>query len=110
VVRDSGIGIPEMDLNKIFNRFFQSKNERNQIGTGIGLALTKELVKLHNGRIFVESTVGKGTSFTVCLPFYSDMEMEISAQEKSVKDEELLPSESDANIRQDEEMITKKSY
>jgi signal transduction histidine kinase/DNA-binding response OmpR family regulator len=68
VVKDNGIGIPESNLDKIFNRFFQSINTRNQTGTGIGLALTRELVKLHKGRVFVESKSGKGSKFTVRLP------------------------------------------
>lgn len=68
-VRDTGIGIPVSNLNKIFNRFFQGADPGNNTGTGIGLALTKELVKLHNGQIFVESKPGKGTTFTVKIPF-----------------------------------------
>jgi ligand-binding sensor domain-containing protein/signal transduction histidine kinase/DNA-binding response OmpR family regulator len=69
VVKDTGIGISESNLDKIFNHFFQSLNGKNQTGTGIGLALTKELVKLHRGLIFVESELGQGTKFTVRLPF-----------------------------------------
>jgi len=68
-VRDNGIGIPVSNLNKIFNRFFQGADPGNNTGTGIGLALTRELVKLHNGQIFVESKSGKGAKFTVRLPF-----------------------------------------
>ncbi|MDP4210490.1 MAG: two-component regulator propeller domain-containing protein [Bacteroidota bacterium] len=69
VVKDTGVGIPESNLNKIFNLFFQSSNAAEQTGSGIGLALTKELVNLHKGRIFVESKPGKGTRFTVRIPF-----------------------------------------
>ncbi len=68
-VKDTGIGIEESNQEKIFNRFFQVDQESVQTGTGIGLALTKELVKLHNGKIFVTSKPGKSSKFTVQLPF-----------------------------------------
>ena len=68
-VKDTGIGIAETNLEKIFIRFFQVNEGINQTGTGIGLALTKELVKLHNGKISVQSKPGKGSKFTIHLPF-----------------------------------------
>lgn len=69
-VSDSGKGIPKDDQTKIFDMFYQSdKNTTSwQASSGIGLALTKELVLLHKGTITVQSEVGKGTSFTVFLP------------------------------------------
>ncbi|MEQ1747699.1 MAG: ATP-binding protein, partial [Saprospiraceae bacterium] len=67
-VSDTGAGISPEDLPHIFNRFFQAKNQGKEGGTGIGLALTKELVQLMGGEISVESAVGKGTTFTVRLP------------------------------------------
>ncbi|MFB6343450.1 ATP-binding protein [Saccharicrinis sp. FJH62] len=69
-VSDSGIGIPQDKLDRIFDRFFQvnDSNERIAEGTGIGLALTKELVELYHGKISVESTEGKGTIFSLRLP------------------------------------------
>ncbi|HWR99656.1 MAG TPA: two-component regulator propeller domain-containing protein, partial [Prolixibacteraceae bacterium] len=54
-VKDTGIGIAESNIEKIFNRFFQVDQFSAQTGTGIGLALTRELVKLHNGKIYVTS-------------------------------------------------------
>ncbi|MEP6749961.1 MAG: ATP-binding protein, partial [Bacteroidota bacterium] len=73
-VKDTGIGIPESQLENIFDRFYQVDNShtRKTEGTGIGLALTKELVKLMNGEIAVKSPPAgavKGTEFTVTLPF-----------------------------------------
>ncbi len=68
-VKDTGIGIEQSNLEKIFNRFFQVDQHSAQTGTGIGLALTKELVKLHNGKIFVKSKPGKSSKFTVQLPY-----------------------------------------
>jgi signal transduction histidine kinase/ligand-binding sensor domain-containing protein/CheY-like chemotaxis protein/AraC-like DNA-binding protein len=70
VIADSGIGIAPAEIDKIFDRFYQvdSSHTRANEGTGIGLALTKELVELHTGTITVASELGKGTSFTVSLP------------------------------------------
>jgi signal transduction histidine kinase/ligand-binding sensor domain-containing protein/DNA-binding response OmpR family regulator len=68
-VKDTGIGIAESDIEKIFTRFYQVNEGGSQTGTGIGLALTKELVKLHNGKISVKSKEGKGSKFTVRLPY-----------------------------------------
>ncbi len=69
-VRDSGVGIPEEQLPRIFERFHRVPNARSRTheGSGIGLALVQELVRLHDGRMTVESEVGKGTTFTVTMP------------------------------------------
>lgn len=80
-VKDSGRGIESADIDKIFNRFFQSGKETDQTGTGIGLALVKELVKLHNGQIFVTSKPGKGSKFTLRIPFEP-----VNAQHESTAD------------------------
>ncbi len=71
-VRDSGIGIPKDAQVRIFDRFYQVENPLTNQGTGIGLSLTSELVKLHNGNIFVESEPDKGSVFTVALPLWLD--------------------------------------
>ena len=69
-VLDNGAGIPEKDLPRIFDRFYQAANQENAFsgGTGVGLSLTRELVRAMGGEISVESTVGKGSVFTVNLP------------------------------------------
>ena len=69
-VQDSGIGIPEPMLEKIFERFFQvdSSLVRRFGGTGLGLAICKSIVEWHGGRIFAVSTPSKGSTFTVVLP------------------------------------------
>lgn len=68
-VRDTGRGIPEASVGKIFERFYQVPNKHDQTpGTGLGLAVTHELIKLMNGRISVESQEGKGSEFTVLIP------------------------------------------
>jgi ligand-binding sensor domain-containing protein/signal transduction histidine kinase/DNA-binding response OmpR family regulator len=70
IIRDSGIGIPEEQLPYIFDRFYQADNSghAHYEGTGIGLALARELIELHNGQIRVQNAGGGGTEFCVTLP------------------------------------------
>lgn len=68
-VRDNGIGIPDEEQKKVFDIFYQSKQTLSkQEGSGIGLALAKELIQLHGGRIILESETGKGSCFSIFLP------------------------------------------
>ena len=69
-VEDNGIGIPEDEMEFVFNRYYRvnSKESKKNKGTGIGLSLTKELVTLHKGEIELESKVGKGAVFKIHLP------------------------------------------
>jgi PAS domain S-box-containing protein len=71
VIRDTGVGIPEDQLPRLFERFHRVEGQKSRSfeGSGIGLALVQELVKLHGGSVRVESTVGKGTTFVVSVPF-----------------------------------------
>jgi PAS domain S-box-containing protein len=75
-VRDHGIGIPTEALSRLFNRFFRAENAtRTAIGgMGVGLHVVKEVVALHGGSVAVESTEGKGSTFTVRLPLYQPAE------------------------------------
>jgi PAS domain S-box-containing protein len=70
-VEDTGTGIPEAELPNVFNRFHRVQETRGRTheGTGIGLALVLELVKLHGGTVRVDSVFGAGTTFTVTVPF-----------------------------------------
>ncbi len=70
-VEDNGIGIPSEHLDKIFDKFHQVDDSlhRSVGGTGLGLAITRGLVEAHQGKIWVESGVGKGSTFTFTLPF-----------------------------------------
>lgn len=70
IIFDTGTGIPKDKIDKIFDRFYQveGNHTREQEGTGIGLALTKELIQLHKGKIEVESTEGKGSKFRLSFP------------------------------------------
>jgi two-component system, OmpR family, phosphate regulon sensor histidine kinase PhoR len=69
-ISDSGIGIPGVDLPYIFDKFYRACNASVEVsGTGLGLAIVKSIVDNHSGRIWVDSTIGKGSTFTVVLPF-----------------------------------------
>lgn len=66
-VSDTGFGIAKDELSRIFNRYYQVKNDKQASGTGIGLSLVKNLVTLHEGEILVESTVNQGSKFRISL-------------------------------------------
>ena len=69
VVKDTGRGIDKKDIDKIFEKFSRvSFQNGNIVSTGLGLAITKEIVELHKGRIYVESKLDRGSIFTVRLP------------------------------------------
>jgi PAS domain S-box-containing protein len=67
-VKDYGIGIPEDEQMSIFKSFYRAKNAGNIQGTGVGLAIVKEFVDLHKGKVELSSTPGSGSTFIVCLP------------------------------------------
>ena len=74
MVSDTGIGIPEEEIQHIFERFYRVDKEHSKKsgGTGLGLAITHRIVKAHNGEIIVKSSVGKGSKFTIVLPKMPD--------------------------------------
>jgi signal transduction histidine kinase/ligand-binding sensor domain-containing protein/DNA-binding response OmpR family regulator len=100
-IADNGVGIPKERMDKIFDRFFQAdgSHTRESEGTGIGLALTKELVELHKGKIKVASKEEEGTTFRVLLPLGKEhlksdeiVEREIQAEiPEAIKETELIP-------------------
>jgi two-component system phosphate regulon sensor histidine kinase PhoR len=70
LVSDTGVGIPQKDLKRIFDRFYRVDKARSREtgGTGLGLSICQWITQAHDGRIAVESKVGKGSTFTVTLP------------------------------------------
>jgi len=85
-VKDNGIGIDEPAQSKVFDRFFQAGNKINSdpsvTGTGIGLYTVSQIVSLHDGKVKLKSTPGKGSTFTVCLP--------VSTQDVPVNPEPII--------------------
>ncbi|NBC03454.1 MAG: response regulator [Bacteroidetes bacterium] len=91
-VEDNGAGIDSDELDKIFDRFYRGKDStnKNKEGSGIGLALAKELVTLHKGTISVESKVGQGTCFIITLPLGK-----AHLKEDEIMSESMIHSEQD---------------
>jgi two-component system phosphate regulon sensor histidine kinase PhoR len=71
-VRDTGVGISSEDLARIFERFYKADRSRSGGGTGLGLAIARHIVEAHGGRIWAESTEGKGSTFFFTLPVSSE--------------------------------------
>ncbi len=67
-IADTGIGIDQADLPRLFERFYRAKNARDQPGMGLGLSIAKSIIEQHNGTISVESTYGQGSCFIISLP------------------------------------------
>ncbi|WP_422349066.1 ATP-binding protein [Flagellimonas sp.] len=88
-VSDSGQGIQKNELDKIFKLFYRSDSNKKARGTGIGLALTKELVTLHRGKIKVNSVANEGTTFTVKIPILE--EFYVDQEKMALEDEGIAP-------------------
>ena len=67
-VIDYGIGIPEQDVKNLFKSFFRASNTKNYEGYGIGLPLTRNIIRMHNGKIFVNSIQDQGTTVQITIP------------------------------------------
>ncbi len=91
-VKDTGVGIPAQDLDHVKEKFF--KSNKTIRGSGIGLAVADELIKQHDGLLFVESTEGVGTTVTIVLPLYEEQFAEIEEPMVPISEiiEEALPS------------------
>ncbi|MEM7298746.1 MAG: ATP-binding protein, partial [Bacteroidota bacterium] len=95
-VEDNGVGIDKNDLDNIFNRFYQAGKENKYAGgTGIGLALAKELATLMDGTLTAESTLGEGTTFTLILPYLPAKEISVKV---ALEQGEVLAEEGNASF------------
>ena len=105
IVSDNGIGISKEHLSSIFERFYQAdaSNTRHYEGTGIGLALVKELVTLMQGSVTVDSTPGKGSSFNITCPLEKVINSKI--EQKVLSEHDILPKEDAETILHDKPLI-----
>ena len=91
IVKDTGVGIPAQDIDHVKEKFF--KSNKTVRGSGIGLAVADEIMKQHNGLIFLESTEGVGTTVTVVFPLYEEPEQlpSVSTEEVILTKEDEIP-------------------
>ncbi len=101
IVSDNGIGISPEDIKNVFNRFYKAESSAIQEGTGIGLALVKELVELHHGSITVKSELNKGTRFNIFLPINKELYKDFIVEKKQKVKFEPKP----LNMQKPEEKI-----
>jgi two-component system, NtrC family, sensor histidine kinase GlrK len=85
-VSDTGAGIPSEEIERIFNKFYQSPHHQNQQerGTGLGLAIARHIVAAHGGRLWVESQLGKGSTFILLLPAYGYEHTQVSPSQATM--------------------------
>jgi signal transduction histidine kinase/ligand-binding sensor domain-containing protein/DNA-binding response OmpR family regulator len=108
-VADTGVGIGETDLSKVFDRFYQVNNREMNLGSGVGLAFTKRLVELHHGNITAQSAKGQGSVFTVTIPildevYHNDFSNENKMYELSIVPDGTTPVE-DISALEDHEPL-----
>ena len=103
-VKDTGSGIPQESIHKIFERFYQLDGQSSQfsLGTGIGLALVKSIIELHKGAIEVESKVNEGSCFTIVLQtgnaHFSPEEMQTDTVSPVIADLNILPLQEEISL------------
>lgn len=92
-VRDSGVGIPEPDLENVFTKFYQSTQDGGQKrrGTGLGLAIARHIILAHKGRIWAESQLGRGSIFVFTLPVQAEAVEATESNALEVRGLRLLP-------------------
>lgn len=98
-IKDTGVGIPKEQVPHIFKRFFQANPSvySGQVGTGVGLALSAELLRLHQGKIEVESEVGLGTLFTLNIPLEAKLYPKEWKEKKQEQDWQFKDSTSESS-------------
>jgi signal transduction histidine kinase/ligand-binding sensor domain-containing protein/DNA-binding response OmpR family regulator len=113
-VADTGVGISEADLAKVFDRFYQVNNREMNLGSGVGLAFTKRLVELHHGAITVQSTPEEGSIFTVTIPlsdqvYKNDLHVESSQYDLTIVPDSELVIEDQLQPELNEALMSEKS-
>lgn len=101
-ISDNGVGIPEEEKNKIFDRFFQSKSLESILnqGSGIGLSMVNEYVNIMDGKMAVESEINKGTTFRIILPVIEKQDHQNQTESSTpIKDYKILLVEDDDEFR-----------
>jgi signal transduction histidine kinase/CheY-like chemotaxis protein len=108
-VEDTGCGIPKEDLNKVFDKFHQVIHgdtlKDKPKGTGLGLAICKQIIEHYNGKIWVESELGKGSTFFVELPIKKETQTSAHTQEVTISKEESLSNKPLILVVDDDEGI-----
>ena len=103
VVKDTGVGIPAEDVDHVKEKFF--KSNKTVRGSGIGLAVADEIIKLHHGLLFIESTEGVGTTVTIVLPLYEPEEETVTQSEEIIEplnnEQQALPIQEDKTTQGD---------
>lgn len=109
-VFDTGIGIDEKDIDKIFDRFYQAtdSNKKNYSGFGIGLSLIKEFIDLHRWKIEVKSKKGEGSKFTITIPLYEYLDESQKLKEESTDEREISIGEILVKDETSEQSISEK--
>ncbi|HEX9252662.1 MAG TPA: ATP-binding protein, partial [Ignavibacteriaceae bacterium] len=102
-ISDTGIGIPEDKLHKIFDRFYQVDDSSGRVygGSGIGLALVKELIDLHKWEINIESEIEKGTTFILTIPLSEYYLSDNQKIKDEIRSEDILEAVTDKSYNQD---------
>lgn len=107
VVKDTGVGIPAQDIDRVKEKFF--KSNKTVRGSGIGLAVADEIMKQHNGLLFLESAEGVGTTVTIVLPLYEEPEEQpiVETEEVILTEEEQIPDTVDIVTEETDEQENK---
>jgi DNA-binding response OmpR family regulator/ligand-binding sensor domain-containing protein/nitrogen-specific signal transduction histidine kinase len=107
-VSDTGEGIPKNQQKNIFQRYYRATNAINsqEVGSGVGLVLTKQIIELHHGKISFKSEFGKGTSFTFSLPVDKNVYSEENFKQYETEDQQLKPTEATKKALEDEITFT----
>mgnify|MGYP003835784661 CR=1 FL=1 len=112
-IRDSGEGIDQKYVGRIFDRFFQAEKSHHFRGTGLGLSLSKEFVEMHQGQIRLESQLGQGTIFTITLPLgkthLKPEQVDDRDRESSQHTEPLLIDEQSSQTRSEAQLTTEQN-